>query len=109
METLHLEVDPLAQFRMQPCRLIRSDILGPLKALIEKFMREGVLIPDISYTHASPLVIVQKKEGGIRMAVDYWEYLVYQPTNYPTKICCFSSLEVNNIMPKWITYGVIIN
>ena len=34
VESLHLEVDPLAQFRMQPCRFIRSDILGPLKDLI---------------------------------------------------------------------------
>ena len=34
---------------------------------------EGVLIPDISCSHASPLVIVYKKGGGIRMAVDYRE------------------------------------
>jgi len=32
-----------------------------------------VLIPDISCSHASPLVIVHKKEEGIRMAVDYCE------------------------------------
>ena len=36
-------------------------------------MSEGVLIPDNSCDFASPLVIVQKKEGGIRMAVDYRE------------------------------------
>ena len=33
-------------------------------------MSEGVLIPD---NFAGPLVIVQKKEGGICMAVDYRE------------------------------------
>ena len=53
--------------------LIRSDILGPLKVMIDQFLSEGVLIPDISCSHASPLVIVHKKEGGIRMAVDYRE------------------------------------
>ena len=73
VESLHLEVDPLARFRMQPCRFIRSDILGPLKALIDQFVSEGVLISDISCTHASPLVIFHKKDGGIRMAVDYRE------------------------------------
>ena len=58
---------------MQPCHFIRRDILGSLKALIDQFVSEGVLIPDISCTHASPLVIVHKKEGGIRMTVDYRE------------------------------------
>jgi hypothetical protein len=53
VESLHLEVDPMAQFRMQPCRFIRSDILAPLKALIDQFVSEGVLVSDISCTHAS--------------------------------------------------------
>ena len=30
-----------------------------------------MFIPDIFCSHASPLVIVHNKEGGIRMAVDY--------------------------------------
>ena len=51
VESLHLEVEPLAQFRMQPCRFIRSDILVPLKALIDQFVSEGVLVSDISCTH----------------------------------------------------------
>ena len=41
--------------------------------MIDPFVSEGVLIPDISCTHASLLVIVHKKEGCVRMAVDYWE------------------------------------
>ena len=51
-----LEVDPLAHFRMQPCRFIRSDILVPLKALIDQFVSEGVLVSDIFCTYASPSV-----------------------------------------------------
>ena len=73
VKSLHLEVDPLAQLRIQPCHFIMSNILVPLKALIDQFVSEGILVSDISCTHASPLVIVHKKEGGIRMVVDYRE------------------------------------
>ena len=66
VDSLHLEIDPKATFRMQPFRFIRSNILGPHKVMIDQFVSEGVLIPDISCSHASPLVIVNKKEGGIR-------------------------------------------
>ena len=58
VESVHLEVDTLAQFRMQPCRFLRSNISHPLKALIDQFVSEGVLVSDIFCTHASPLVIV---------------------------------------------------
>ena len=51
--------------------------MGPLKALIDQFVREGVLISYISCTRASSLVIVHKKEGEIRMAVDYREFNQY--------------------------------
>ena len=57
--------------RSSECSFISSDSLGPLKTLIDQHVSEGVLIPDISCTYASPLVIVYKKESGIRMEVDY--------------------------------------
>ena len=41
--------------------------------MIDQFVSEGVLIPDTSFSHTSPLVIVHKMEGGIRMEVDYRE------------------------------------
>jgi len=71
MDSLNLEIDSNATFRMKLSRFIMSDILGPLKVMIDQFVSEGVLVPDISCSHASPLVIGHKKEGGIRMAVDY--------------------------------------
>ena len=64
VDSLHLEIDPNATFRMKPCRFIRSDILGSLKVMIDEFVSEGVLISNISCSHVSPLVIVHKKEGG---------------------------------------------
>jgi len=53
--------------------LLRETTPRPLKELLGQFVSEGVLIPDYSCDLASPLVIVQKKEVGIPMAVDYRE------------------------------------
>ena len=47
--------------------------MRPLKEMIDQFVFEGVLVPHNSCDFASPLVIVNKKDGGIRMAVDYRE------------------------------------
>ena len=58
---------------MQPCRFIWDGVLKPLKTMLDQFVSEGVLIPDSSCDFAIPLVIVNKKDGGIRMAVDYRE------------------------------------
>jgi len=46
---------------------------GAFKSDDRSICERRVFIPDISCSHASPLVIVHKKEGGIRMAVDYRE------------------------------------
>ena len=73
VKPLNLKVKPSATFRIQPCRFIREGTLRPLKELLDLFVSEGVLVSDNTCDFASPLVIVQKKEGGIRMAVDYRE------------------------------------
>jgi hypothetical protein len=52
---------------------VRTGILQPLREFIDQFVAEGVLIPDNSCEFASPLVVVHKKDGGIRMAVGYRE------------------------------------
>ena len=70
---LKLKVHPSASFRMQPCRFIRDGILKPLKTMLDQFVCESVLISNSSYDFASPLVIVNKRDDGIRMAVDYRE------------------------------------
>ena len=41
--------------------------------MLDQFVSEGVFISDSSCNFASPLVIVNKKDGGICMAVDYHE------------------------------------
>jgi hypothetical protein len=90
VEPLKLQVLQVATFKMQPCRFVREGILRPLKELIDQFEAEGVLVQDHNCAFASPLVVVHKKDGGIRMAVDYREVnqqlistanqLPYQPT-----------------------------
>ena len=81
--------------------------------MIDQFVSEGVLIPDISCSHASPLVIVHKKEGGIRMAVDYREVNQFLKVSanqlQHTKIYFFISLEVSYTIQRWISYGDITN
>ena len=59
-----LKVDPLASFLMQPCQFSRDGILKPLKTMLDQFVSEGVLISEFSCDFASPLVIVNKKDGG---------------------------------------------
>ena len=90
MEPLKSKVNPAAQFRMQPSRFVRERILRPLKEMLNQFVSEGVLASDNSCNFDSPLLIVNKKDGGIRMAVFYREVnlqlettsnqLPYQPT-----------------------------
>jgi len=73
VDPLVLSMHPNSHFNMQLCRFVRKDILISLRELNDQFVSEGVLVPDSSCSHASLLVIVPKKEGGIRMAVDYRE------------------------------------
>ena len=37
--------------------------MRPIKEMIDQFVSEGVLVPDHSYELATPLVIVNKKNG----------------------------------------------
>ena len=90
VDSLHLEIDPIATFRLHPCRFIRRDIMGPLKVLMDQFVSERVLIPDISCSHASPLSCIRRK--GYK---DGWQWIInsygYRLINYHIKICFFSS------------------
>jgi hypothetical protein len=76
---------------------VRTGILKPLMELIDQFVAEGVLIPDDSCEFASPLVVVvHKKDGGIRMAVDYREanqQLVLTANQLPFQKSTFQQFE----------------
>jgi len=87
VSTLKLKVHPSASFWMQPCRFIGGGYLKPLNTMLDQFVSDGVLISDSSCDFASPLVIVNKKDGGLRMAREFnmqlevtTKQLPYQPT-----------------------------
>ena len=66
LKPLKLKVKPSETFKMQPCRFVRHSTatqgaIGPVRYLVS----------DNTCDFASPLVIVQKNESRIRMAVDY--------------------------------------
>jgi len=75
--------------------------------MMDQFASDGVLILDISCSHASPLVIVHKKEGSIRMEVDYRESIsVYQ---LPYQDMQFQHLAGQLVVLNWIIFTDIIN
>ena len=68
-----------------------------------RFVSEGVLVPDSSCSHASPLVIVPKKEGGIRIAVDYREvnqFLKVSANQLPYQNMLFQQLSGQRFYAK---------
>jgi len=42
----------------------------PINEVIQKWLHEGIIRPSIS-EYASPIVVVRKKNGNIRLCVDY--------------------------------------
>ena len=54
----------------QPYRRVPPTQLDEVKEHLEKLLRTGVIVPSHS-DHASPIVLVRKKSGALRMCVDY--------------------------------------
>ena len=54
----------------QPYRRVPPTQLDKVKAHLEKLLRTGVIVPSHS-DHASPIVLVRKKSGALRMCIDY--------------------------------------
>ena len=54
----------------QPYRRVPPTQLDEVKEQLEKLLRTGVIVPSHS-DHASPIVLVRKKSGALRMCVDY--------------------------------------
>ena len=54
----------------QPYRRVPPTQLDEVKEHLEKLLRTGFIVPSHS-DHASPIVLVRKKSGALRMCVDY--------------------------------------
>ena len=84
VDSLHLEVDPNATFRMQPCRFIRSDILGPLKVMIDEFVAKGCSFPIFLVLTRAPWFSGIRRKGN---QIDYREVNQFlQPARQPTSM-----------------------
>jgi hypothetical protein len=59
------------QLKSQACRFTPPHIMPMLKEELERLLRNGVIEPTEAAEGASPLVLVRKPDGLIRMAVDY--------------------------------------
>ena len=54
----------------QPYRRIPPHHLGEVRELLHKFLHQGIIRKSTS-PHASPIVLVKKKDGSLRICVDY--------------------------------------
>ena len=89
LRVYELNVHASASFRLQSCRFIRGSILKPSQDYAGSIRIWDSFHSDLSCDFASPLII-NKRDGGIRMAVDYRDVnmqpestmnqLPYQPT-----------------------------
>ena len=85
--------------------------MRPLKEMIDQFDSEGVLVSGNSCDFDCPLIIVNIKDGGIRMAVDYRDVNLQleSTTNPPYQPSSFQRLGGQHFFQKLTIYGVNTN
>jgi hypothetical protein len=70
---MQIKLKPNYVLKSLPPRFMPRDYMDTIKSDIDQLVNMGILIP-VDYAEvASPLVIVKKPDGGLRMAVDYRE------------------------------------
>ena len=73
VEPMDIELKPGCSVKMQPSRFINKDLLTKVKTELDRLEQWGV-IEKVEYAEvASPLVVVKKADGNIRLASDYRE------------------------------------
>ena len=81
-------------------------VSSPLKEMLDHFISEGVLVRDNCCDFSSPLVFFNKKDGGIRMEVDYTEVDLQFIISFHIIPYYFNVWEVNNFLQKLRIYGL---
>ena len=71
VDPLTVSLKPGTSLAKQTVRYLAPNIMLQLKLELERLQREGILVPCNTAIGCSPLVIVPKPDGNIRMAVDY--------------------------------------
>ena len=70
---------------------------------LDQFVSEGVMIQDNNCDFASPLAIVNKKDGGIRMVANYFAK-VDNLWGYHLLKLVEDSSKVTAIITPWVVY-----
>jgi hypothetical protein len=71
VEPLDLDLQPNAVLKMQPARMTAGPLMDKVKSELDRLESWGVIEKIDDAEMASPLVIVPKPDGSIRLAVDY--------------------------------------
>ncbi|NJO65355.1 MAG: hypothetical protein HC836_46865 [Richelia sp. RM2_1_2] len=103
VDPMDIEIQPNCQLKMQPSRFIKNDLMSKVKSELDKLEEWGVISKIDDAETASPLVIVKKPDGNIRLAVDYRELnAVIKPTanQLPYQKLLFSTLANQKYFAK---------
>jgi len=73
VEPMDIELKPNCSVKMQPSRFINKELVEKVKAELDRLETWGVIEKIDDAEIASPLVVVKKPDGGIRLATDYRE------------------------------------
>ena len=57
--------------KAQTCRFVAPHLMPKLRETIDKMVEKGVIEPTVTAEYASPLVLVLKSDGDLRVAVDF--------------------------------------
>lgn len=71
VKPMEIKLKPGRQLNPQTCRYVKPEISKLLKDELDRMVEQKILKPTNSASVASPLVIVPKRDGTIRIAVDY--------------------------------------
>ena len=103
VDPMDIELKPNAQIKMQPSRFIKNELMDQVKQELDRLETWGVISKIDEAETASPLVIVRKPDGNIRLAVDYRELnSVIKPTanQLPYQKLLFSTLANKKYFAK---------
>ena len=98
--------------KAQTCRFAAPHLMPKLRETIEKMMEKGVIKPTVTAEYASPLVLVLKPDGDLRVAVNFRDLnkvLVPFAGSIPDMRSLFPYVVGNEWYARWIIFQVIIN
>jgi hypothetical protein len=70
---MDIELKPNSKIRVQPARFLNKELLVKVKVELDRLETWGVIEKVDDAEVASPLVVVKKPDGSIRLATDYQE------------------------------------